>query len=1462
MPSQTLGTLLIDVKADTQQLIKGFDRAENAVKKTTKTMTNSVKLLTSAFIGLSAVDLGKSLSRQADTMVNINSKLKLVTKSTEELTKTQTELFKIAQQTRTGFENNVELYKRISMSTKDLGLSQKEVLDLTSSINKSLIVSGATTEGATALVVQLGQAFSSNFKAVAQEINTLRDQAPSLYQEILKGANLTEVKFREMAKSGELSSEIIINAIKKQEQAINEDFGKMAKTISQSYVQIENASIKFIGNLDEITGASKAVSDTFTEISKSIESISSDDIDRFAQLAKIVATVGLSYLAITKALKVYNAISAISVEKTKLLEKAVKAESKAYNLAVQSVKKNSKQLLAQSKKQALYAKSLRSTATATSATTKATRTLITTFKTFAPLAIASGIIAIADALFAANKNAETFEETMASTGEELKKLTSNQLQYREVLLEEEITKQIARQFEARFQLLKGYNKDNERLKLERTNALDEETKKLEDLKLKLEKIKKIRFEQRPIQGPMRNPNTPEPAFKIEDSELKEYYIKLGKFQKAWEVESAELSKKFGKEKWAEVSGIYKKEFLDKLNKKPDFKNLSSWENYYKTIGDMSTAWVIKEFELRTQYVNLTEEQFKKVAKVAKTEYFNKLEEFSFKLNIDASGFDGVAKALVSTSNAFAELGDEQKSFNKFSKEYAKIQEPTLKDKEKFNKAEKQHISNQLNGYSAIAGAIGGLYAKGERQASAFQAIQSSIAIVEGVTAILSQGKGDPYTAGARMAAMAGAVSSLLSSAKIAFGFGGVKTTTSSDAFSAQAENIGTGTTLGDSSQASESITNSLETLEDFAQPQFRVLSQMNKSLFTIAERIGGLSSLLIQTGGFAFGAGFTGSSSNRQNIKSGSLQIGGMEFSGSGGLLSAINTVGAGILPIGEMLEEQIFGSTISSILSGLENKVLGGLFGKSSSSSELRDYGINFNQALLTSAINQINGQAFQTIATTVTKKSWFKSSSSTTIQTFFRDLNEETERQFSLVLNDLYNTTIKAGEALDQSSKDLENSLSKFVVNIGKISTKGKTGAEIQEQISNVFSKIGDDIASTAFPELDEFQKVGEGMFTTLTRVATGMQEAEFFIKRLGGTFEDIQFTDILNKQGDVGFEALAQSIIKADEAMFGFDNGVVKIIETLSGSAEELFTAYNTLEDVRVNLELTGQSAKNLSSAMIVGAGSINTLSDATDEYFENFLTEQEQLQSKTQQLNKEFVKLNVAIPTSVKGFKDLIGNIDTSTDAGAELYGRLISLSEGFSDVFGSIKDVEKLRSSFVKLGESVGKTINSLIGGTDKAQQQTNTIESFWKKRNEADELIAKNATLTSSEQARLSTLVGEINTLAGTIQSGSIGNSSIITDELIGTLSILEDSLDLQNEILKVNIVGINDDVNLLTGAERTVPNISNTINPNIPLGDSKDTLNAILDNIITMKDDLSDMLDNSNALINGFAVPKVEVIP
>lgn len=100
-------------------------------------------------------------------------------------------------------------------------------------------------------------------------------------------------------------------------------------------------------------------------------------------------------------------------------------------------------------------------------------------------------------------------------------------------------------------------------------------------------------------------------------------------------------------------------------------------------------------------------------------------------------------------------------------------------------------------------------------------------------------------------------------------------------------------------------------------------------------------------------------------------------------------------------------------------------------------------------------------------------------------------------MVIDNLYKTTLLAGEALDTATSTVEERLSNFVVSIGKISLYKQSGEEIQKTLEAVFGRLGDQIASSAFPLLTSFQHIGEGMFTTMTRVAKGMEEAEYYIK-----------------------------------------------------------------------------------------------------------------------------------------------------------------------------------------------------------------------------------------------------------------------------------------------------------------------------------------------------------------------------
>lgn len=772
-------------------------------------------------------------------------------------------------------------------------------------------------------------------------------------------------------------------------------------------------------------------------------------------------------------------------------------------------------------------------------------------------------------------------------------------------------------------------------------------------------------------------------------------------------------------------------------------SLSSWANYYEQIGDYSTSWGIREAELRTEYIDLTEEQFKRLSDIAKTEYFDKIKEESekamnelvedfekFEIEFKFEGLSDTSKALHSITDVFEDINKEQKKFDKAWK-------ATAGDRKKQAQLEEKHLNNQIKMYGNLSGAMSTLFDEGSREAAAFQAIESGIALVTGVRAILTQGSGDPYTAFARIAAMTATVSSLLSSVNIAFGGG--RTSVSSDAFSAMEANTGTGSVLGDVTAQSESIENSLEILEDFAEPQYQVLQSMNNYLRNISFALGGVSSLLVQQGGFAFGEGFSPFSSESQKLTTSKL----------------------GLDNFTKILDKLTFGN---SLVGGIINSVLGGLFGKTSVTQNLYDSGIFFANQLLTSAIEDFNGAAYQTIQTIIRKKSWFSSSTSISYNTYFQSLSEETERQFSLVLGNLYNTTIEAGKALDTSTQDVEQRLSNFVVSIGKISLKGKSGDQIQETLTAIFGRIGDDIAKTAFPALRPFQQVGEGMFETLTRVARGMEEAEYYINRLGVAFDDISYTDVINTQGDVGFEALRQVIVSTDEELFGVNNNLVKMINNLNSTAEELFNAYTALDELRDRLIFIGRDANGLSSAMITGAGGLESLQSGFSDYFDNFLDDEEKRLFFLDQLNQQFEALGVSTPNTKDQFRALLESIDLTTEEGQELYGGLITLSGAYAEATEAQDNYLKSIRSTIDALSDLGtpeqtqfqqlSRFNRLVSdfGTNQSQDTLNQILSLGR-------TLGQDETLTASIIASLTSISSSIaSTGLGFATGGYTGN--------------------------------------------------------------------------------------------------------
>lgn len=121
-------------------------------------------------------------------------------------------------------------FLRYQLATESLGRSQEEVLDFTKRVTQAMILSGATSEEAHRAAVQLSQGFGKNFKAAAQDLKSVKEQAPVLARIIEKAAGALPGQLLVAAKAGKVNSKLVFDAVRAEGDALDEAFAKRQKT--------------------------------------------------------------------------------------------------------------------------------------------------------------------------------------------------------------------------------------------------------------------------------------------------------------------------------------------------------------------------------------------------------------------------------------------------------------------------------------------------------------------------------------------------------------------------------------------------------------------------------------------------------------------------------------------------------------------------------------------------------------------------------------------------------------------------------------------------------------------------------------------------------------------------------------------------------------------------------------------------------------------------------------------------------------------------------------------------------------------------------------------------------------------------------------------------------------------------------------------------------------------------------
>lgn len=188
----------------------------------------------------------REVVRFGDSFQNLENRLRLVTKSANELNNVTKAIFDIAERSRQDAEATATLFQRLTQSTGELGLTQQEVLDLTESISKAIAVSGASATEAQAGMIQLSQGLAAGALR-GEELNSVLEQTPAVAQVIADGLGIPLGKLKEFGAQGRITAREVISAFQTQAEGIDRQFGRTSTTIGQSLTLVKNAALELAG---------------------------------------------------------------------------------------------------------------------------------------------------------------------------------------------------------------------------------------------------------------------------------------------------------------------------------------------------------------------------------------------------------------------------------------------------------------------------------------------------------------------------------------------------------------------------------------------------------------------------------------------------------------------------------------------------------------------------------------------------------------------------------------------------------------------------------------------------------------------------------------------------------------------------------------------------------------------------------------------------------------------------------------------------------------------------------------------------------------------------------------------------------------------------------------------------------------------------------------------------------------
>ena len=285
MSEVSAGEIVYHLDVNTTKFVAGMDKADTNLEKLggnmektdqkAKAFGGGLNRLAAAIAGIAVLDKLRDMQRLSEEFTVLSARINRLSVDAEQGAQNYKNLLDISSRAGADLGTTVKTWESLTTSLKEFGHSNESITRVTESLMKMGAIGGSTSEEMKNGLRQLGQSFSGGIVR-AEEFNSVLENVPEIARQIAKGMGIPFSELRKQMLDGKLTTEVVLEALKKQTAEVDREFAKMPRTVAQATNAITNEFGTALSKLDQQSGFSANLAKAIDLVAGSLKSFAGD----------------------------------------------------------------------------------------------------------------------------------------------------------------------------------------------------------------------------------------------------------------------------------------------------------------------------------------------------------------------------------------------------------------------------------------------------------------------------------------------------------------------------------------------------------------------------------------------------------------------------------------------------------------------------------------------------------------------------------------------------------------------------------------------------------------------------------------------------------------------------------------------------------------------------------------------------------------------------------------------------------------------------------------------------------------------------------------------------------------------------------------------------------------------------------------------------------------------------------